>query len=217
MKRFIFFLALLLIMTAAASCNLRPVKNQTAPDPPPKATPTPPAAASLRDYFPIGQGSTWSYLGQGNEYASFTREVVFTGNGQAQFKEDNGGTVSSSIFEVSGSQLKRIYFKGESYDTINLLNKGYTSNDNTVFLKEPLQVGTSWSSGKSTRRIVQTAIQVQTPAGTFNDCIMVEIKEANSTGLTSEYYARGVGMVKREFTDKEASISSSLKSYKIAP
>ena len=36
------------------------------------------------DYFPLLQGSTWKYRGEGNEYASFTTKVLYTKGNRAQ-------------------------------------------------------------------------------------------------------------------------------------
>ena len=55
----------------------------TTPEKTPVKTPEPePAkevvpAVKLGDFFPVVAGSTWEYQGAGNEYASFSRKILF--------------------------------------------------------------------------------------------------------------------------------------------
>lgn len=220
MKKTIPIIFLIILVWGMAACTPTPKnQNQAAPQPaPPQAQENlqPQAAQpSISDYFPATPGSTWSYQGAGNEFASFTREVLYASARQAQIKEANGGTESASIYEFSEGALKRVYFQGESYQAVNLLAQGFKSNDSTVVLKEPLQTGHEWTTGNGQRRIVQTDAQLQTPASAFTNCIKVEISEKNSSALIYEYYAQGVGLVKREFIDGGATISSTLEKYQV--
>lgn len=163
------------------------------------------------DYFPLSRGSTWLYEGEGSEFASFTREVLFTSGDRAQLLEDNGGTIMASVFKVSRSEVKRVFALAESYDGRYLLDQ--EPNDNTVILKSPLQVGTRWNIPSGEREIIATDATVETPAGTFNDCLKVRIAGTSSTIF--EYYKEGVGMVKREFISGKTRVTSTLKSFSI--
>jgi hypothetical protein len=163
------------------------------------------------DFFPISKGSTWQYLGEGNEYASFSRKVLFLEGNRAQFVEDNGGTVSASIFKVTEDQIIRTFFQGEEYNQTNLLDK--ESNDNLAILKTPLKAGTKWETLRDVREIVDIDATVVAPAGTFEDCIKVSIKSENST--MHEYFKAGIGMVKREFESEGMVVTSTLEKYDI--
>lgn len=219
MKKIMRLMVLFVLVFSLTACSPARNNNNPTPQPAPPQTgqnPKPQAAQpSSRDYFPLSQGSNWTYQGFGNEFASFTREVLYSSASQAQMKESNGGTVSASIYELSEGALKRVYFQGENYQPVNLLARGFKSNESTVILKEPLQAGNEWSTGNGQRKIMQTDAQVQTPAGAFNNCIKVEISEKNSSALNYEYYAKDVGLVKREFIDGGATISSTLQKYQI--
>lgn len=170
-----------------------------------------PDVISLKSYFPISVGNTWKYLGDGNEYASFNRKVLFTEGDRAQTVEDNGGTVSASVFKITEKEIMRTFFQGEEYGQVNLLDK--ESNDNTVILKAPLKVGTKCETSKDVREIVETDAVVNTPAGKFEGCIRVSIKSQNSTMY--EYFKAGIGMVKREFVSEGMSVTSTLEKYEI--
>lgn len=169
-------------------------------------------AVALGDYFPASVGSSWEYQGEGNEYASFKRRVDFNKENRAQFSEDNGGTVSVSVFEITDSAVTRVFFQGEAYDRKNRLEEA--GNDQTVVLKTPLAVGTKWKqTPDADREIVEVNAAISTPAGAFDNCIKVRTTNPQST--IYEYYQKGVGLVKREFTSGDSKVTSSLSKYEI--
>ncbi|HEX3032366.1 MAG TPA: hypothetical protein VHS59_09020 [Bacillota bacterium] len=175
------------------------------PVPKPAETETTPA-----DYFPITQGMTWEYEGEGNEYASFTRKVVFAADDKGQLREDNGGTVSAAVFKTTKDSVTRIFFMGEAYGEKNYLQE--KPNENIIIIKAPLKVGTKWEEPNGTREIVDVAASVYTPYGSFNDCLRIKITAKDST--LYEYYKKGVGLLKREFISGETTVTSRLKSVK---
>ena len=170
-----------------------------------------PETAGLKEFFPITVGSTWKYLGEGNEYASFERKVLFQEGDRAHFSEDNGGTVSAAVFKITDKEIVRTFFQGEEYSQGNLLAQ--KDNDDTVILMSPLKVGTKWKTSKDSREIIETNAVVDTPAGKFKDCIKVSIKSENS--IMYEYFNAGVGMVKREFVSEGLTVTSTLEKYEI--
>lgn len=161
------------------------------------------------DFFPLAVGSTWAYEGEGNEYASFTREVLFAGSDRAQIREDNGGTASAAVFKTSPDAVTRIFFMGEAYGQDNFINT--EPKEDIAILKAPLQTGTKWEEPNGTREIVDMSAKVDTPAGSFDECIKVQISSKDST--LYEYYKKDVGMVKREFKSGDTVVTSSLKKY----
>lgn len=170
-----------------------------------------PDVSSLKDYFPLTEGSTWKYLGEGMEYASFSREVLYVDGNRAQVSENNGGTVSASIFEFKEGEIVRTFFRGEEYDGNNLLEE--EANDDLVLVKAPLEAGTKWETSNGTREIVETDAVVDTPAGEFKGCVKIEIATEHS--VMYEYYKEGVGLVKREFLSEGATVTSTLEEYNI--
>lgn len=199
----------------AAGCGQASAPKNTTPGSNTVAPPLQNTTPSMQSYFPITSGSSWSYQGEGNEYASFTREVSYMQNNRGQFKESNGGTVTTQVFQVTDTDITRVYFLGEDYQAANLFSTGFSPNDNSTVLKAPLQAGTTWISGGIEKRIVSTDAKVTTPAGSFDSCIQVESKHTDS--VVYEYFKAGVGMVKREFKSGNETISSSLAAYKIMP
>lgn len=168
------------------------------------------------DYFPIAAGSSWDYAGEGNEYAAFRQEMPYTKDSQAQLYIDNGGTVATKIIEITDDAVTQLYFEGEQYEQENLLEKGFNSDEKEVLIKTPLQAGTIWNNQGSSREIMSLEENVETPAGTFADCLKIKITQPDSTAVVYEYYAPGVGLVLREFIDGEAKVISVLKGYAIS-
>lgn len=217
---FVFLLSFSLLLVGCSK-SAQPPLPESKPSPTstpaktPVITPSPaPAkevvpAVKLADFFPVVAGSTWEYQGEGNEYASFSRKIVFTSGNLAQIREDNGGTVTASVYKISLNSVTRIYNLAEAYGQTNYLKSA--PNENLVILKTPLQVGTKWTEPNGTREIVDLKATVTTPAGSFTQCLKVKITDKNST--VYEYFKSGVGMVKREFISGDTTISSSLKKH----
>lgn len=207
-------------------------KTNTSETPIPTETESEVPVVLLADYFPLTKGDFWKYLGDGNEYASFTREVIytdgiFTGIGKqpygygsssvfyltyAQISEENGGTVISSVYHLTNDEITCVYFKGEEYNKEYLIDQ--PSNCNVIILKAPLEIGTTWVSGTDTREIISLDASVITPLGEMTDCIMVKITDENS--YTYEYFKKDIGLIKREFHSGETIISSTLEEMNLS-
>jgi len=165
------------------------------------------------DYFPLTAGSSWKYQGEGNEYASFTREVMFVKDNLAQVRENNGGTISMSVYNITRDAVTRIFFIGEAYENNNYLES--TPNENIIILKNPLEVGTRWEEKNAVREITDTKASINTPSGSYTNCIKVKITYENS--VVYEYFKEDTGMVHREFVSERSTVTSSLKDLKIVP
>ncbi|MGI5921380.1 MAG: hypothetical protein ACOX6I_06560 [Syntrophomonadaceae bacterium] len=215
MKRISISLVLLLCIGIISGCqpstnnSMDKSKNDT------KAQPNQMTQTELpSDYYPLTVGSYWEYEGMGNEFAGFTRKVLFSKGNLAQTTEDNGGTVSTRIFETTDTAVRIIYFSGEDYEPENLLETDFTTNENDIILQAPIKTGTTWGGTDTVRKsIVDTDAVVDTPAGKFDNCIKVESAGANST--IYQYFKKDTGMVKQEFISGDTSVTSTLKSYEI--
>ncbi|MGI6412633.1 MAG: hypothetical protein ACOXZ5_03045 [Syntrophomonadaceae bacterium] len=171
------------------------------------------APANIKSYFPLTVGSTWVYQGEGNEFASFSREVLFAKNNLAQIKEDNGGTVMAVVFQVNDEDITRVYFEGEVYNPENLLETNLPQNDNKTIIKAPIEVGTAWETSDGSSEIIDLKAKVHTPAGVFEDCLHVQT--TGNDYLINEFFKEGIGMVKREYISGDFRVTSSLQDYTI--
>lgn len=191
-------------------CSARPKDSSQPGGKPGTGVQTP--AKKPGDYFPLTKGSSWQYLGEGNEYASFNRLVLFTKENRSQMKWDNGGTVGAAVFETTDSAVTRIFMQGEGYDETNFLD--VPPSEHIIILKAPLEVGNRWENQKGDiREIVDTSATITTPAGTFENCIKIKISYPGST--IYEYYKDGAGMVKSEFISGDTRVTSTLEKYNI--
>ncbi len=170
----------------------------------------------LRSYFPITPGMIFDFAGEGNEFASFVREIKFAGESKVQFHDNNGGTITARVYNVQNDKIVQIFEEGEYYGEGSLLQKTDDDSPDEVILQNPVQMNTTWKSASRTREIVGIDETVTVPAGTFYYVIKVKITSADSTAENYEYYAPNVGLILREFKDKDYQVTSKLKSYGFA-
>jgi len=175
----------------------------------------PPKLDKAADYLPLTKGSTWEYEGEGNEYASFKRKVLFTKDNLAQTSDDNGGTVMTRVIETSDNGLKILYFQPEDYQPSNLLETNFTANSQNLIIKNPIQVGTNWNDPDGKKEIVSLNAVVDSPLGKFDNCLKIKITTEKDTSIVYQYFQKGVGMVKQEFVSGDTIITSTLKNFKV--
>ncbi|HZK72225.1 MAG TPA: hypothetical protein VFD03_12035 [Clostridia bacterium] len=174
-----------------------------------------PPTVNVTDYAPLTKGSYWEYEGNGNEYASFNRRVLFTQGNLAQISEDNGGTVISKIIEGTNEVVKLVYFEAESYQPSNMLETGFVANSEAIIIKSPLQVGTNWTDKDGKKEIVALDSIVDTPLGKIDNCLKLKITNPDDT--IYQYYKKGIGLVKQEFISGDTIITSTIKKYQVEP
>lgn len=169
----------------------------------------------IDDYFPAEPGMRWEYQGEGMEYASFTREVLYRDGDLVQIMVDNGGTRMAQIYEIKEDRVIRQYAEAEVYDDRNLLASDWSHHEFRGIPADILRLpgeSDTWTSldGTVTSTLVSWDAVVQTPAGTFEDVIVILNRHQGSTGEVYEYYAPNVGLVKQEFNSEGYIVTSEL-------
>jgi hypothetical protein len=141
----------------------------TAPSPSPKA----PADLSIGSLYPLGRGFAWSY-------------DVDSGDGQPVLATAHVVRMEAGVAEVAAGQGVTRYVVG--VDGIGRAGQsGY-------LLKPPIAMDASWSSGHDTiARVVALGERLQTAAGRFEDCVVVEEQNAGSGQRIRTTYCPGVG------------------------
>lgn len=170
----------------------------------------------LRAYFPAQPGMTYQYAGEGNEYATFTRTVKYVDKPYAQVYDDNGGTVSVTVYELQNEQIIKVFSQGEFNEDKNILGEiGADKVHEDIILKSPIQAGTTWESAEWKREIVDPDVTVTVPAGTFYHVVKVKATstQKDNTTLNYEYYAENVGLVQREYKSEGFEVTSKLSAY----
>jgi hypothetical protein len=163
------------------------------------------SSTDLRVYLPPLQGMVYSFSGEGMEYASFTRQVTFSSPDALQM-EDLSGTNLAQVVQYGRDELKVVWSEGEYYDKRSLLDaeyrqsRGRDHSRELVLLKAPVEKGHSWVDERYHREIVATDATVTLPLGTFYEVVVVRSQPTDDSGsYVYEYYAKNIGLIKREF------------------
>lgn len=168
----------------------------------------------VTSYFPADKNYTWEYAGTGNEYAAFTRKVLYKESELVEITDNNGGTVMGLVFRVAPEAIVKIYSEPEFYEEKNIL--GTKPNLEEVILKSPLKVGAVWQDEKYKREVISIDETIEAPAGKYDKVVKVKITPldaAFSQSESYEYYAKGIGLVMREYISGDMEVTSQLKSF----
>lgn len=163
-----------------------------------------PAEFKLEEYFPMAKDIHMKYKGMGNEYAEYETYVDYIGDGVIQTRSMNGGTTTVKVYKLKDGALKLSFVKGETYYRYD-----YTSSENRdeVLLMEPIKKGTAWIlEDGSSRSITAVEKDLSTPAGEYKS---LEVTTKRQDSVTRDYYVKGIGLVKSEFTPENGSFSVS--------
>ena len=166
--------------------------------------------ASVSDYFPFTANSHMAYKGTGNEYASYETYVDYIRGDRMQIRKNNGGTETVLVYAVKDGKLVCTFNRAETYYKYDFTSM---PDGDDVLLKEPLSVGTSWTSKDgSSRSITSVDSQIETPAGKYT---AVEVTTRRKDSTDKDYYAKGVGLVKTIFNSGDASMTVTSELEKI--
>lgn len=160
----------------------------------------------IGDYYPFKENTSYSYEGQGNEYASYTVFTDYINENRVQIRSNNGGTETVKVLENKDGQLSIISSKGECYYREDFTNN--TGENEEILLKEPLVKGTEWTVLDNKKRFISSIdSDVVTPAGKFK---AIEVTTEGEGNKTVDYYAMDVGLVKTVYSAKDMEVSSTL-------
>lgn len=166
------------------------------------------AEKKVADYFPLRENVKYVYKGYGNEFAGFEIYVDYISDDRIQHRVSNGGTVMARVYEMKDGILASIFSEGEVYYRENMLQR--SDDIEEVLLKEPLEKGTAWKLKDGRQRtITDISKEIETPMGNYTS---IEVVTEGSDGITIDYYAKGVGLVKTIFQSGGMEVSSTLES-----
>ena len=170
-------------------------------------------ATTIEAYYPFSASVFTKYLGEGNEYASFTVYPQYIEGNRMQITSNNGGTQIVTVLELADGELREVFTRPETYFRENMLEKtasGDAANQLDILLKEPLKVGNSWVNASGVpSEITNLTAQIETPMGNFE---ALEVTTTYEASTTKDYYVKDMGLVKR-VTDlgDDMVVSSSLE------
>lgn len=170
-------------------------------------------AVTIEAYYPFSASVFTKYLGEGNEYASFTVYPQYIEGNRMQITSNNGGTQVVTVLELADGELREVFTRPETYFRENMLEKtasGDAANQLDILLKEPLEVGNSWVNASGVpSEITNLTAQIETPMGNFE---ALEVTTTYEASTTKDYYVKDMGLMKR-VTDlgDDMVVSSSLE------
>lgn len=169
---------------------------------------------TVKDYYPFDDNLKKTYEGIGNELASQTTFVEYLEGNRAQIKVLSPGTVVVKVIEYENGEIREIYREEEFYHIENKISS-HNQVDN-VLLKEPIKVGTSWSSPDGYKRaITGVDVDIDTPYKSFKAIEVTTQYEGNRKQM--DYYVKGVGHVASIYVDEDIEIKTLLKDMSKEP
>ena len=164
---------------------------------------------SIMDFYPFEENLIMDYEGEGIEYAEQTRFVEFIEDNKIQIKIKNPGTTFVKVLEYSNGELKEVFGEGEFYHIENMLHS--IRNSDNIILKEPLEVGTSWTNqdGDSIE-ITSLDEEIETPYDKYQ-ALEVTTKFKNGA-IEKKYYVKDLGFIGSIYKDGDFEVKTLLKS-----
>lgn len=175
----------------------------------------PALATNNDDYHPNTRGTTWSYSGLFStiiKMTGTTKEI--NGSVYAQLKTTLSDFGGFSVISYLKKENGNYYYRGEGF------------NGDYLFLKDNVEVGTTWTAEMVTDNgIEENELEIFEIGGsylindfTFNDVIVVKVtsydeEDPEITYVTYNYYAKGVGLILS--TDGTEFFNQSLTAYTI--
>lgn len=202
MKRLSILMLILLLITTT-SCT---IFQKPAPAPSPTPQPTP-KTYTIKDYYPFKENIRMKYQGVGNEYAEKDVYVDFIKGDRIQLRVINPGTTLGQVLEVKNGELRLITSREEFYYRDDLT--AIQNPNPEILLKEPLQVGTTWTTKDGNKRYISnTNVKITTPSGEYN---ALEVTTEGKDFKTYDYYVINLGHVKTVFEGGGGKIETNLE------
>lgn len=148
----------------------------------------------LHKFFMPNQ-TTAKFLGDGNEYATYTLTTQHLYEDYIGTFEDNGGTVMQRIYRIEEDRIVKILEEAEAYDAdFPALNELELLPEIETYLSIPIEEGTEFN-GWTIIAVDQT---LETPYEVFENVFILS-QEGADQSITERYFVEGYGEVKRVF------------------
>ena len=164
----------------------------------------------LEAWMPRVENASYTYAGEGNEYASYIQYPQFNQDNYYQVATSNPGTTVAEVFEYREDKVVRTFQMGEVYYRDNFTSIGTAGENPTeeTVLKLPIEVGANWSGKESTYEITAVNYEVIVPAGTYDT---IEVTNTFADSVTKRYYAEDIGLVLEITELADGEVSSKLE------
>ena len=169
---------------------------------------------NLVDYYPLNQGNTWTYESRWGSTELYTEIALVDGS------ETVNGTDFARIAHSWGVEYRAVTANGmEFYKEIDFSDDDpEVHTPPVVLIPAQLTIGQTYSITSAAFTYTLTVMGVETvtvPAGTFQDCLKVEVEvvENGHTEYITEWFAPGVGLVRDICEENGETETEELVSY----
>lgn len=168
-------------------------------------------AIDLSNYF-MKDNSIAKYLGEGNEYATYSARTQWHNTHTVSIFEDNGGTILLRTYRITDDAIELINEQGEFYGDFNPTNDKLDAMPKiSTFLQLPIVKDKEFDGWS----IIEVGLTLETPLQEFNN--VIQIQKTDATGsIQNRYIVENFGEIKREFImneeDSEFSVTSTIES-----
>lgn len=134
------------------------------------------------------------FIGDGNEFATYTEKTTWLDKEYVGTIVDNGGVTMMNIYKIGDDKIEIIYKEPVDHDaTFPGLEEIKSMQPIETYFAMPIQVGTTFGNWK----IVDTGISIEIPYKTFEEVIVIE--ENGDNYVNRKYFAEGFGEIKSEY------------------
>lgn len=160
-----------------------------------------PNKIQLSNFF-MQDGATATYLGEGNEYASYRARTQWHNDYTVSIFEDNGGSTLLRTYRISDESIDLIQEQGEFYDEFNPTDEELQALPKlSTFLKLPVEAGENIDDWE----VISVNDTIDTPFQVFKQVIVLE-KTDDTGAIQRRYIVEKYGEIKREFIMNEEDI-----------
>jgi len=163
-------------------------------------------ASSLQLFFKEHETKA-TFIGEGNEFASFSEETVWLTDYVVQTSIDNGGGFVYSVYRITDEAIELVY-EGVTEPTMTVgdIEKLPVIE---LYLALPIEQGTSFGAWT----ITDVNSTVDTPFKRFTD--VIEVMKETDGSKSYRYFAPGFGLIKQveslDMDENRIEISSTLE------
>lgn len=153
---------------------------------------------SAQDYFPITPGTEWTY---GNSQSTAPNLRIYISDGEVEWEGEDYYQMKGLSLEdsLSGRAVSSVLLRKAKNGDLFGINLS-VSEDEFLFFPGKPKVGDSWTGLSGLSRITSTKGKLETPVGTFENCIIVESIAGGAKAYA--YYQINKGMVGMTLEDK---------------
>jgi hypothetical protein len=147
-----------------------------------------PTLLNLKSIFKK-DGDVAYFVGDFNEYATFTETTTWLNDEYVQILTDNGGSVTRQIYKVSLDKIELVFEKMDVSESEDLpIEKLELLKPISTLLIAPIEDGAAFDD-----KVITYPVDFLTPYKKFSDTIQVTVEDQNST--IDYYYAQHYGLI----------------------